>query len=591
MRTACIAAIIAAILMLPAAGSRASTGVAAGTSGADAAFAAAVAQYVHESEQRDPLFADSLGINTYDDRLTDYSAAAIAADDTWSAAWRAKFASFDPSSLNADDAADRRQVLDQIDGSTFDERALHTWQTDPTIYVGAIGDAAFLLTSRTYASPAVRMRSVLARMPLIPSYVKDAEANLTRPPLVFTQLAIQQNLGNIDFYTNDVAQFAAQASPSLHAAYLKQLPRLLASLDELQHFLTGPLLQRSDGNPRVGAAVFARDLQLVDGTDTPPSVLVARAKQNFEATRRQMLQLALPLDKQLFPGKVHHETGDALIDAVVGEVLNRLADDHPTRDQVFDTAKADVAKLMGFLQKDPVVPLPVPDTLHVVPTPPFAAGVAGAGLDPAGPFTPLAGSNYDIDQIPSAWSQAQVTSYLRDYNDYEMQILSLHEAVPGHYVQFRYNAAVPSLVRRVWPNGSFVEGWAVYTEGMMLDSGFGGGDPRLKLFQLKWRLREYSNTIIDNEYHTAGLTHAQCVAFLEQGAFQDTAQAETKWHRLEVSHDQLSSYFVGLDAITQAENARRAALGSAFSVASYNAALLRMGSVEPRSVATLISQR
>jgi hypothetical protein len=301
-----------------------------------------------------------------------------------------------------------------------------------------------------------------------------------------------------------------------------------------------------------------------------------------------MLELALPLDHTLFPTRVHKETGDALIDAVVGEVLDRLADDHPDRDHVFSTAKNDVQSLMDFLRRDPVVPLPKPDTLQVVPTPAFQAGVAGAGLDPAGPFTPLAASFYDIDRIPATWDQARVTSYLRDNNNYEMQMLSLHEAVPGHYVQFRYNAQIPSLVRRVWSNGSFVEGWAVYTEGMMLDAGFGGGDPRLKLFQLKWRLREYSNTIIDAGYHTAGLTEAQCEDFLEHKAFQDQSQALTKWHRLEVSHDQLSTYFVGLDAITQAQAADRIKAGSAFSVADFNARLLRMGSVEPRFIETLM---
>jgi hypothetical protein len=554
-----------------------------------AAFAGDVSAYLAQSEVRDPLFADSIGIHTQDDRLPDYSPAALAGDDTWSAKWRARFAAFDPSSLSADDAADRQAVLDAIDLSSSEEGALHPYQTDPTIYVGVIGDAAYQLTSREFAPLDVRMRHVAARMLLIPAIVKDAETNLKRPPNVYTQLAIGQNLGNIDFYTHDVGTMAKKASPAAWAAYAKALPHVVASLQDLQHFLSGPLLERSDGNPRVGAAVFDRDLQLQDGTDTPPAVLLARAKSELEGTRERMLALALPLDKKLFSGRVHSEKGDALIDAVVGEVLDKLADDHPDRTHVFATAKADVAKLMAFLQRDPVVPLPVPDTLHVVPTPAFMAGVAGAGLDPAGPFTPLAGSYYYIDNIPASWSAAQVDSYLRDFNDYEMQMLSLHEAVPGHYVQFRYNAEVPSVVRRVWPNGSFVEGWAVYTEGMMVDSGFGGGDPRLRLFQLKWRLREYSNAIIDSEYHTGTLTHDQCVAFLMGDAFQDKAQAETKWHRLEVSHDQLSSYFVGLDAITQEQLAEKRRLGAKFDIAEFNARLLKMGSVEPRFVSKLLS--
>ncbi|MBV8170354.1 MAG: DUF885 family protein [Candidatus Eremiobacteraeota bacterium] len=279
------------------------------------------------------------------------------------------------------------------------------------------------------------------------------------------------------------------------------------------------------------------------------------------------------------PATAHTE--DELIDAVVSPVLNRLADRHPQRDEVLATARTDVAGTENFLRNDPVVRLPAPNTLVVAPTPEFQAGVAGAGLDSPGPFTPLAGSHYYIDTIPPSWSQERVTSYLRENNDYEMRILSIHEAVPGHYVQFRYNALAPSLVRRVWPNGAFVEGWAVYGEGMMLDAGYGNGDPALRLFQLKWRLREYANAIIDAQYHTGGMTQEQCMALLAR-AFQERSEALTKWHRLELSHDQLSSYFVGLDAI---EQARAKYSGD---TAAFNARLLEMGSVEPRFIGALM---
>lgn len=582
-------AIVLLVLSAPA-GTAPAASAPATASDTHAAFETSVAQYVAEREYRDPLFADSIGVHTQDDRLPDYSAAALKRDRAWEKARRDLIAAFDPAKLSKDDQADRQALLDALDADLFENATLHPEQTDPTLYVGAIGDAAYQLTSREFAPLDGRMRHVAARMKLEPALVKAAETNLTRPPRVLTELAIQQNAGNIDFYQTDVAAMATKTSPSTQAAIRQSMPALIASLKDLQRFLSGPLLARSDGNPRVGARVFDRELQLVDGTDTPRSVLVARARENFAKTRAEMLALALPMDKTFFPGKVHNEKGDALTNAVVGEVLDKLADDHPDRDHVFTTAKTDVESLMYFLRRDPVVVLPSPDTLYVVPTPAFKAGVAGAGLDPAGPFTPLAASFYYIDRIPASWTQQQVTSYLRDFNNYEMKILSLHEAVPGHYVQFRYNSDVPSLVRRVFANGSFVEGWAVYTEGMMLDAGYGGTDPKLKLFQLKWRLREYANTIIDAEYHTGSLTREQCVDLLMHGAFQERAQADTKWHRLEVSHDQLSSYFAGLDAIRQAQAADKRVLGDQFSVARFNAKLLRMGSVEPRFISILLEQ-
>jgi hypothetical protein len=303
-----------------------------------------------------------------------------------------------------------------------------------------------------------------------------------------------------------------------------------------------------------------------------------------------MLKLAIPFDRQFFPGRVADETKSNAEDVVVRRVLDRLAKDHPTRTTVFSTADADVAASEAFLTAHPVVVLPKPATLRVVPTPDFMAGFSGASLDPAGPFTPLAGSYYYIDKIPKTWSASRVASYLRDFNNYEMKMLSIHEAVPGHYVQYRYDAMVPSIVRRALANGSFAEGWAVYGEGMMLDAGYGGGDPRLRLFQLKWRLREESNTIVDAAYHTGGLTEGRFDDLLERQAYQESSEADTKWHRLELSHDQLTSYFVGLDAIRSAEASERARLGSAFDLARFNAGLLAMGSVEPRFIGPLLSE-
>lgn len=554
---------------------------------AGANFKQLVSQYLAESEAQDPLFASSIGIHAYDDKLPDLSPSGHAASLRWEGAWRARFAALDAAQLSVDDQADFRRLKDQIDADLFEDAALHPFANDPGIFVGTIGDGAYSLTGRPFAPLETRLRHLASRIKLVPDIVRAAEASLNHPPRVFTELAIDQNLGNIDMYEHDLTALAKQASPVTRKRMLAALPAAIASLHDLQAFLSGPLLAQSTGNPRVGAAVFDRDLQLVVGTDTPRSVLVARARAAFAATRAEMLRLALPLDQKFFADRRHLESGDAYTNAVVGEVLDRLAGNHPSADAVFSTAKADVAKLEAFLRSHPVVPLPKPDTLSVVPTPAFMAGVAGASMSPPGPFTPLAGSYYYIDRIPATWSADRVRSYLRENNDYEMQILSLHEAVPGHYVQFRYGANVPSLVRRVWTSGSYDEGWAIYTEGMMLDSGFGAGDVGLRLFQLKWRLREYANTIIDAEYHAGSLTKAQCMNLLMNGAFQERAQAETKWHRLELSHDQLTTYFAGYYDIMQAWRARHGRYG----VAEFNRKLLEMGSVEPRFIDGLLDRQ
>jgi hypothetical protein len=545
--------------------------------------------FVNESERHDPLVADALGIHAYDDRLDDYSAGGIARRKAWLRSWRARIARSMQSQLSPDDDADAHALLDSIDLELFEYATTKPLDRDPTAYTNVLGNAVYSLTGRRYAAADERYAYVAKRLLLIPRVVRAAEANLTHPTRVSTLQAIDDNDGLLSMYAGLLDE-AKGTSTATRRAIAHALPGALASLRGFATYLKTQLLPRSNGNPRVGAVVYDRELLLQDGTTETRQQLVAHAQADFDANRAEMLKLAIPFDRTFFPARVGDETKSNAEDVVVRRVLDRLAKDHPTRTSVFSTASADVAASETFLTAHPVVVLPQPPTLRVVPTPDFMAGFSGASLDPAGPFTPLAGSYYYIDKIPRAWNAARVASYLRDFNNYEMKMLSIHEAVPGHYVQFRYDAMVPSIVRRAFPNGSFAEGWAVYGEGMMLDAGYGAGDPRLRLFQLKWRLREESNTIVDAAYHTGGLTEGRFDDLLERQAYQESSEAATKWHRLELSHDQLTSYFVGLDAIRSAQASERARLGSAFDLAKFNAGLLAMGSVEPRFIRPLLSE-
>jgi len=555
-----------------------------------AAFSLLAKTFVNQSEQRDPLVADSLGIHAYDDSLDDYSARGIARRMAWLRSWHARVVTaMRAPQQTIDDLADAHELLDSIDLELFENATVKPRSTDPTFYTGVIGNAVYALTGRRYAPPDERFAHVAKRLALVPGIVAAAEANLARPPRVTTLQASDENDGNIEMYAG-LTSDDASASPAIRQAVATALPAALASLRAFGTYLRAHLIARSDGNPRVGAKVFDRELLLENGTTETRAQLVAEAQADFDRDRATMLQLAIPFDHKFFPDAVADESKPSAEDVVVRRVLDKLAEDHPTRTTVFRTAAADVAASEAFLTANPIVVLPQPPSLRVVPTPDFMAGFSGASLDPAGPFTPLAGSYYYIDKIPKSWKPTRVDSYLRDFNDYEMRILSIHEAVPGHYVQFRYNAKVPSIVRRALANGAFVEGWAVYGEGMMIDAGYDNGDPRLHLFQLKWRLREEANTIIDAAFNAGDLREGRCRDLLERQAFQESSEAETKWHRLQLSHDQLTSYYVGLSAIRHAEDAERARLGDGFSIARFNSALLAMGSVEPRYIEGLMQE-
>ncbi len=538
-------------------------------------------RFVAECAQRDPLFADRIGIHTYDDRLPDESSRGRLMRAAWLRAWRSTVAAAASEAADPAQRANARALEDTIDLELFESATIRPYVTDPTTYTDVLGDAVYQLTSRTFAPEAVRLRNVASRLKRMQTIVDAARANLVRPARVATLQAIDENRGTLEMIAALPARDGIAASR----------PAALRALRDLGAFLAGPLLARSTGSPRAGAAVYDRELRLAEGTDEPRASLVRRARVAFDATRSQMLALVLPFDRQFFPAALADESKPNAVDVVVRRVLDRLAQDHPGREGIYAAARDDVAAARRFVIAHNLLTLPQPDTLHVAPTPPFLAGAAGAMFDGPGPFAPLGQAYYYIDTIPGAWTPAQVGSYLRDNNTYELKMLSLHEAMPGHYVQTRYNAIAPSLVPRVFANGSFVEGWAVYIEGMMVDAGYDDADPRLKLFQLKWRLREEADFLIDAGFHAGSLSHAQLEDLLVRQAYQEREQIDEKWHRLELTHNQLSSYFVGLDAITRTRDAMRAKLGARYDLRRFNQALLEIGSVEPRFVEPLVARK
>lgn len=537
------------------------------------------ADFVQDEMRRDPIEADQRGVYAYGDQLPDLSAAGHAANLLALRTWRAKFAALQSPALALADAADLRAVLDRIDRELLADELLAPWKNEPRGYVGAIGAAVYLPLVRENETVPLRFGHIAARLPNIAALAAAAQANLDRPTRVATDTAAAQLRGTMAIYRNLPENARTAGAPAAtQAAIAAALPAALASLEKLQAFLDGPLAARSDRDPRIGAAAYDRLFAVTVGTDVTPAELATRARERIAATRARMLAIAEPL----YTGPAVAGDGDARTTAIVRSVLDSFAQKHATRAGFLDAIRADVASVTAFLERSHFVELPQPATLRVRETPAFAQGLAGASMSSAGPFAPLEPSYYNVDPFPPTWDDARVGSWLREYNDAVTQILTIHEALPGHYVQLRYANANPSVVRRMFGNGSFIEGWACWTEAAMLDAGYGAGDPALRLSQLKWRLREATNALIDIEYHRGSLTEDEAMRMMVDGALQERAEAQGKWNRLRLSHVQLTTYFAGLDAIERAqaaanlddrETARR---------------LLAMGSVEPRFIAPLL---
>jgi uncharacterized protein (DUF885 family) len=550
-------------------------------------FASVMDAYLADYARLYPVDADALGIQTYADRLEDVSARAHDADTAWQKAWRARIAATALPNDGPDVQADRRAMLNAIDAQLAEDELLAPWRTDPQVYVSLLGQSVFLQVAREGVPADVRFGHIASRLRGERAVAVAGIANLRHTTEPAQRLAVAQLDGVLELYDSLPQEAARQgASAAVRAQVAAALPDATAAVKAFRAFADTTLKAHATDEPRIGAVAYARLFPLVTGVDLTPAELEARATARIASTRTAMLAIAEPIYARMSPDKPFIATGEARTNAVVRAVLDAYAEQHATPSTLLDQARADVAENVAFLRRTGLIPLPAPDTLRVRQTPLIQSGTAVASMQTSGPFDPSTEQSYfNVDPIPATWAAARVTSYLRENSDAGIHMLAIHEAVPGHYVQLRANNLNGSLVRRLFRNGSFVEGWACWTEGLMIEQGFRPDDTALKLTQLKWRLREATNALLDAEYHAGTLSHDDAIRLMVDGAFQESSEAEGKWHRLQLSHVQLATYYAGLDTI------ERARAASGLDAKTFAARLLAMGAVEPRAIAGLLAAR
>jgi len=410
-----------------------------------------------------------------------------------------------------------------------------------------------------------------------------ARANLVNPPRIFTETAIQQYKGTLALVRDGVTEFAVQGGR--REALAPAQAEAAKALEGFIAFLEQDLLPRSNGSFRIGKAAFRKKLRTTLSSGLTPEAVLARAQASLKTIRAEMAQVALPLHQAWFPGVP--APGEA---ALIKTVLDRIAERHPNPDNVVAQATRDVQEATAFVRAHNLVTVPDAPVLVKV-TPEFNRGVAGAYCETPGPLEKDGTTFFCIDPAPADWSPARVASYFREYNDAMLQDLSVHEAMPGHYLQGvianRYQG--PTLVRAIYASGLFAEGWAVYGEQVMARAGYGG--PEVHLQQLKMRLRVTINAILDQGVHAGAMTEAEALTLMREQGFQEEGEAVGKWKRACLSSAQLSTYYVGaaeMDDLRAAAEARAKREGKALNLKAYHDQLLSYGTVAPRFVRTLM---
>ena len=454
---------------------------------------------------------------------------------------------------------------------------MKAFEQDPRVYNDYITEAVYLLFAQSTQPRPIAIRNAKSRIVHIPKIVEVAKATLKNPPKVLVETAIRQNKGNIAFYESGIFDLTEEtpALSELKAVAAKTVP----VLREYQKWLEEDLLPRANGDWRLGKAKFDRKMDYELNAAMSADEIVVEAEAEFARVTAEMYVIARQLWAEVYPKMPLPPDDQAGKQRVIRMVLDKLSDQHGKPEDLIKDARAGADKIKTFIRANDVLKLPDPDRCRIIEMPEFQRGNSIAFLNPAPPLDDKASSIYAISPPPHDWDAARTKSFMREYNRHMLQILTIHEAYPGHYVQLEYANRNPSLIRKVLASGVFMEGWAVYTESMMLDQGFGKGDLALRLMQLKWYLRTVANAILDHRMHCGNMTDAEALQLLVEFAFQSEAEAILKIIRAKQSSCQLSTYFVGRTAFHRLRQLLQAQLGERFELGRYHEAVLSHGSL------------
>jgi len=564
-------------------------------------------QFMKESLARSPSSASQAGYHTHidaktgktvelDPLLDDMSIEFKDEQREFSERWRARFHNQTPvSSLNAEDAADWQLIDDQISLDLLELDRIQNYKHNPTVVVELIGSAIFQPLTETYATREVRASHVLSRVRQVPRLLGQVQKYLTECDPIFVKTAIDENSGNIDLIENTIGK-EISALPKLKGEYDEVAPPAIAALKSFSQWLQDDLGKRPCSRSwRLGKELYDQKFRLVMETDVTPEQLLANAERDLKAVRAEMLQLALPLHKQMYPDHDEH-TGVSDHDRenlIISEVLQKISENHPSREDLQKAVEADLDGIKQFIRDNKIVSLSARDNLKVIPTPSFMRGIYSvAGFHSAPPLEPQAEAEYWVTPIDPKTSDDKAESKLREYNNYTLKWLTIHEALPGHYIQFEHlNNIEPKerrLLRSLYANGAYVEGWAEYIAQVMMDEGYMKDDPRFRMIMRKIRLRLLANTILDVRLQTMGMTDDQAMALMTKETFQTQAEAEGKLVRAKLSSTQLPTYYAGLTEWLALRKRYQTAKGKKFDLLEFHNLALDQGPLPVPIVEKLI---
>ncbi|WP_295915539.1 DUF885 domain-containing protein [uncultured Xanthomonas sp.] len=557
---------------------------------ADTAFAALSKRAVDTWMQLSPVGATQTGDHRYDSELDDLSAAGRQKSLDASKQLLAELDKLDVTKLSRENQVDAAILRNQLQSDIWNSEVAQGWATDPQVYNGLAGGAIYGLMAREFAPLPERLKSATARMEKIPALFAQARANLdpARVSEISAKTVAKQNRGILSIVDSFIVphiQELPQADAQRLQAAIEGLKKAVA---EQQTWLDQTLVPNAKGDFRLGAEKYDQKLKFALNSSLSRAEIKQRAEAELSRVRQDMYGIARTVLKDK-PG------APALVDAPSDEQQQKAIEaalelayaQHPARDKVVEAAKASLADATDFVRKKDLVTLP-DAPVDIILMPEFQRGVAVAYCDSPGPLDKNLKTFYAVSPIPDDWNAQQADSFLREYNSRMIHLLSIHEGVPGHYVEGWHSAKFPSTLRGVLRSGVFAEGWAVYTERMMQEQGYLDNDPLFHLVQLKFYLRSIANALLDQGVHVDGWSKEQALHLMVHDTFQQQSEAEGKWVRAQLTSAQLPTYFVGVQEHLDLRKAMQDKLGAKFNLKAYHDQVLSYGAPPVRFVRELM---
>jgi uncharacterized protein (DUF885 family) len=473
-----------------------------------------------------PTAGTAEGLHQYDPMLEDYSRAGIDRQVDTYQRFEKRVEDFNPAGLSQEESADREIVLSNIKGTLLELQNIRGWEKNPDNYSSGITDSAYVIMNRKYAPANVRLKSLIAREKLMPPVLQDARQNLKNPPQIFTQIALDQLPGNIGFFQHDLpAAFADATDAALKSEFAKTNADVIAALQDYEKWLRSIELPQSHGDFAIGADVYSKKLLYDEMVDVPLDKLLAINEANMKANQAEFARVA----KQLDPTKTPQQ------------VLAELQKDHTTPDKLLPAFRNTFSSLISFIRQKRLVTIPSNVEPVVEETPPFMRATTFASMDTPGPFETGSRTAYFNVTLPDPKATPQQQEELmEEFNVGTVISTAVHEAYPGHYIQFLWLPQAPSKVRKILGSSTDVEGWAHYCEQMMLDEGYGqpgagAKDAReaklIRLGQLSDALLRNARFTVGIQMHRHQMTFDQAVDYFVKEGYQPHAVGEVEAKR------------------------------------------------------------